>query len=111
MTIRPFSLAKSVASWLLVALPIVCTGEIFRESILDIASDIPELSTFVDLVYRAKLDSVLDDLTAELTVFAPSNDAFESLDSGVLRSLLRMTSELADVLLFHSTYMSYIRLL
>ena len=47
-------------------------------TIVDFAVDNPDFSILVDALTAANLVSVLDDRTAEFTVFAPNNAAFEA---------------------------------
>jgi transforming growth factor-beta-induced protein len=56
--------------------------------------------TLCEILARTGLE---DDLDGEIwTVFAPTNDAFDSLPDGVLDSLLNNTDALTDLLLFHT---------
>ena len=58
----------------------------------------PALSTLVDAVVAADLIDVLDDPTAEFTVFAPSNTAFEAV--GTIEELTADTEALTAVRAF-----------
>jgi uncharacterized surface protein with fasciclin (FAS1) repeats len=56
----------------------------------------PNLSTFSHVVHRARLESILRD-PGPLTVFAPTNAAFDRLDQDQLKSLLRDRSQCAKL--------------
>jgi uncharacterized surface protein with fasciclin (FAS1) repeats len=68
--------------------------------IVEVASEDDRFSTLVTAVQAAGL---VDALKGEgpLTVFAPTNDAFDALPDGALDSLLSDTQALTDVLLYH----------
>jgi uncharacterized surface protein with fasciclin (FAS1) repeats len=68
--------------------------------IVEVASEDDRFSTLVTAVQAAGL---VDALKGEgpLTVFAPTNDAFDALPDGALDSLLSDTQALSDVLLYH----------
>lgn len=72
-------------------------------SITDLAVATPELSTLVTALGAAGLDTVLDDCTADgVTVFAPTNAAFEALPAGTLEAALAdPTGLLTTVLTYH----------
>ena len=57
------------------------------DSVLGIAAASADLSTFVALARTAGLDSVLADTARTLTVFAPSNAAFDALGADALAAL------------------------
>jgi transforming growth factor-beta-induced protein len=71
-------------------------------TIVDIAVSTPALSTLVDLVTAAGL---VDTLNSEgpFTVFAPTNEAFNKLDSTVVETLTNPDNvdDLTDVLTYH----------
>ena len=50
-----------------------------KTSIADVASNDPELSTLLAALQATGLDAVVDDDNANLTVFAPTNQAFDAL--------------------------------
>ena len=58
-------------------------------------------STLVDLVAQAGLADALSDPDATLTVFAPTNAAFEALGQETLDALGNDLAQLADVLQYH----------
>lgn len=72
------------------------------ENIVDTAIDTPTLSTLVEAVVAADLDTTLADETAEYTVFAPSNTAFNDIQQTIDTLLLEENqSQLQNVLLYH----------
>jgi transforming growth factor-beta-induced protein len=73
-------------------------------SLLDLASDTPALSTLVTAIVAADLTPILSSALFDLTVFAPTNDAFAALDPDTLTRLLTTPFQLhlVDVLLYHA---------
>lgn len=69
-------------------------------TIVDLAAATPELSTLVTAVQAAGLVDALS-APGSLTVFAPTNAAFDALPAGALDSLLADTDALTDVLTYH----------
>jgi len=68
--------------------------------IVEVASEDDRFTTLVTAVQAAGLvDALKGD--GPLTVFAPTNDAFDALPDGALDSLLSDTQALSDVLLYH----------
>ena len=57
------------------------------DTVLGIAATSADLTTFVELARLAGLDAVLADTARTLTVFAPSNAAFEALGAETLTAL------------------------
>jgi uncharacterized surface protein with fasciclin (FAS1) repeats len=74
----------------------------FDGSIVDAAIATPDLSTLVDAVVAAGLDGALGELD-DITVYAPTNAAFEALPGGLLEDALEDTDLLAAVLTYHVT--------
>ena len=70
------------------------------KDIIELAQSNTDLSTFVTAVDAAGLTSALKG-TGPFTVFAPSNDAFNMLDEGVLETLIANPEVLADLLKYH----------
>ncbi|MDK1472109.1 fasciclin domain-containing protein [Streptomyces sp. 549] len=64
------------------------------------ASNNPELSTLVDAVDQADLVDTLNN-SEDITVFAPTNDAFDKLPEDDLKALLADKDELTKVLTYH----------
>ena len=64
------------------------TGQAAEQTIVEIASENPDLSTLVQALKSAGYDAQLSDPTASWTVFAPTNEAFDALPAGVLEALL-----------------------
>ena len=67
------------------------------------ASNNPILSTLVDAVTAAELGDTLNDTSADYTVFAPFNGAFEKIPADDLAGLLEpeMKDTLTDILTYH----------
>ena len=75
-----------------------------RQTLADVAQEVPDLSTFADAVGAAGLWGVLESNSTMLTVFAPSNDAFDAMlaATGLNASqLLEDDALLASLLLLH----------
>jgi uncharacterized surface protein with fasciclin (FAS1) repeats len=71
------------------AVPTGASGETAQgPTVLDVAASDENLSTFVEAVEAAGLEQTLA-LPGPLTVFAPSNEAFEALPEGLLDELLK----------------------
>ena len=72
-------------------------------TIADIATSNPDFSTLVAALSAADLVDEVSDPYAALTVFAPTNAAFEALPAGTLDSLLlpENKDQLAGILLYH----------
>jgi transforming growth factor-beta-induced protein len=71
-------------------------------SIVDVALAAPAtFSTLVTALTAANLVDTLADETKTFTVFAPTNAAFDKIDSSVLNALLADTTALTNVLLTH----------
>jgi uncharacterized surface protein with fasciclin (FAS1) repeats len=74
----------------------------FDGSIVDAAIATPELSTLVDAVVAAGLDGALA-TTPNLTVYAPTNDAFAALPGNLVETALGNTDLLTAILTYHVT--------
>jgi uncharacterized surface protein with fasciclin (FAS1) repeats len=72
----------------------------FQGTIVDAAVATPQLSTLVSLVTQAGLASALS-TTQNLTVFAPTNDAFAKVDESVLSAIGSNSAVLGAVLGYH----------
>ncbi len=68
--------------------------------IVALATSTSDLSTLVTAITTADLTSVLQG-EGPFTVFAPTNDAFDNLEDGVLETLLDNPDVLAEVLQYH----------
>jgi len=68
--------------------------------IVALATSTSDLSTLVTAITTADLTSVLQG-DGPFTVFAPTNDAFDNLEDGVLETLLDNPDLLAEVLQYH----------
>ncbi|TBO28795.1 fasciclin domain-containing protein [Aquabacterium lacunae] len=64
-----------------------------------LAAQAPELSTFQALVRQAGLDAALAD--QEVTIFAPTDDAFKDVPAATLDKLAKDPEQLRQVLNFH----------
>lgn len=67
------------------------------------AASNPDFSTLITLVASADLIGLLDDTEAELTVFAPTNGAFDAVPEEVLSALMSDPALLTRVLTYHVT--------
>jgi uncharacterized surface protein with fasciclin (FAS1) repeats len=74
----------------------------FDGSIVDAAVATPELSTLVDLVVAADLVDALA-TTENLTVFAPTNDAFAALPPELVEVVVANPELLTEILTYHVT--------
>jgi uncharacterized surface protein with fasciclin (FAS1) repeats len=81
---------------------ITVSAEDSCKTIVELACETEGLSTLCDLASTS--DYVVDTLAnAELTVFAPTDDAFAAVDPELLDSLANCTVALESVLFFHAT--------
>lgn len=70
------------------------------ETVAEILVRNPDLSTFVSAIEAAGLTEQIE--TAQtITVFAPTNEAFEALPPGVFDALQADKAKLKDVVLYH----------
>lgn len=74
----------------------------FNGTVVDAAVATPELSTLVSLVTTAGLGNALA-TTPNITVFAPTNAAFDKVDPAVLGAIGGNTALLTTVLTYHVT--------
>ncbi len=72
----------------------------FGQTILQVAADDPSLSTFVEALRRAGLESTLNG-EGPFTLFAPTDAAFSVLPEGELTALLNNESALREVMTYH----------
>lgn len=79
--------------------PIQPTEMTEKETLLDILSADPEFSTLLTAIQTAGLETELE--TAEYTIFAPTNAAFEALPEGELDTLLADPVALQNLLFNH----------
>jgi len=72
------------------------------KTIVDIAASNPNFSKLVELLKKAKLIGALKK-GKNLTVFAPTNDAFDKLDKELVSHLIsaKGKKDLKDILLYH----------
>lgn len=75
-------------------------GEISSERVAEAVEDIPLLSTLLTAVKAAGLVDTLNS-AEDITVFAPTNDAFTSLDESSLATILANRGRLEDVVTAH----------
>lgn len=73
------------------------------QNIVELASGTDDLSTLVTAVTEAELVGALSDPDANLTVFAPTNAAFDALPDGTLDQLLTEEGkdDLVNILTYH----------
>lgn len=69
------------------------------DNVVSVAAKTPELSTFYRLVQQAGLASTLS--SGDLTVFAPTDDAFKALPAATLDKLSKDPEALKAVLTYH----------
>lgn len=74
----------------------------FDGTIVDAAIATPALSTLVDAVVAADLVDALND-AEDITVYAPTNDAFAAIPADITGALLADTAALTAVLTYHVT--------
>ena len=70
-------------------------------TILDVATGNGNFTTLVAALKATGLDAVLDDLSQEYTVFAPTDAAFAALGQDTIDALLADPDTLRDILLYH----------
>ncbi|MET9977921.1 fasciclin domain-containing protein [Streptomyces microflavus] len=71
-----------------------------KDPVATAASNNPELSTLVSAVQKVGLVDTLNN-AENITVFAPTNDAFEKIPQADLNALLNDKEELTKVLTYH----------
>lgn len=71
------------------------------ETILDVATEAGNFSTLLTAIDTAGLTSTIDDETATLTVFAPTDAAFALLGDATIDALLADPEALSNILLYH----------
>lgn len=93
---------RIVALLLTIAL-LISVGVSFAQdkTIAQLAAETPELSTLVSLVETAGLTDVLNSADVELTVFAPTDDAFAALPGFVVDYVTSDVELLTRVLTYH----------
>jgi len=70
-------------------------------TIAEVAADAGTFNTLLTAANAAGLDAVLADESQSLTVFAPTDAAFDALPAGTVEALLADTETLTDILLYH----------
>jgi uncharacterized surface protein with fasciclin (FAS1) repeats len=88
------------ASTLFLGLQACSTMMAKPQSVVDVMSSNPELSTVTDLLRKSGLEPVLS-AVGPFTVFAPSNDAFKAVPAKTMAHLATDPAALKDVLTFH----------
>jgi uncharacterized surface protein with fasciclin (FAS1) repeats len=78
------------------------------QTIVDIAASNDDFSTLVTALTAADLVTTLSDTSANFTVFAPTNAAFDKIDDATLDGLLADTDALTAILLKHVVNISEI---
>jgi uncharacterized surface protein with fasciclin (FAS1) repeats len=84
------------------------TDDVSQKNILQIAIGSPDHTTLVAAVQAADLEDVLAN-AGPLTVFAPTNDAFDKLPDGVVADLLKPENKatLANIITYHAAPGTY----
>jgi len=78
------------------------TGVLLPATTAGTVANSPAFSTLATALTESELLPVFADVNSRLTVFAPTNDAFDALPDGVLETLLAdPTGELATILTTH----------
>ena len=70
-------------------------------TILDVAIEAGDFTTLIAAIDAAGLTSTIDDASATLTVFAPTDAAFALLGEAAINELLADPDALSDILLYH----------
>ena len=70
-------------------------------TILDVATEAGGFTTLIAAIDAAGLTSTIDDQSATLTVFAPTDAAFALLGEAAINDLLADPETLSDILLYH----------
>jgi len=70
-------------------------------TILDVATEAGDFTTLIAAIDAAGLTSTIDDGSATLTVFAPTDAAFALLGEAAIDDLLADPDKLSDILLYH----------
>ena len=70
-------------------------------TILDVAIEAGNFTTLIAAIDAAGLTSTIDDASATLTVFAPTDAAFALLGETAINDLLADPDTLSDILLYH----------
>lgn len=70
-------------------------------TILDVAIEAGDFTTLIAAIDAAGLTSTIDDASATLTVFAPTDAAFALLGGAAINNLLADPDALSDILLYH----------
>ena len=70
-------------------------------TIAEVAAEAGDFETLITALEAAGLDAVVADDSQTLTVFAPTDEAFEALPEGTLDALLNDVEALENVLLYH----------
>jgi uncharacterized surface protein with fasciclin (FAS1) repeats len=100
MISRRSAVSMVAASALFLGLSACSTLTAKPQSVVDVMSSNPELSTVTDLLRKSGLEPVLS-AVGPFTVFAPSNDAFKAVPAKTLQDLAANPAALKDVLTFH----------
>ncbi len=93
---------RQTCSILCIALGLMTTvtgARAAEDTVMSVAAKTPELSTFYRLVQQAGLTSSLS--SGDLTVFAPTDDAFKALPAATLDKLSKDPEALKAVLTYH----------
>jgi len=72
------------------------------ENLLDTIKGEKNLSTLAAAIKAAGLESTLSDVKSDLTIFAPTDKAFEALGEGAVSELIKTPEKLKSILLYHA---------
>jgi len=75
-------------------------GELKDEPVADAVEDTPDLSTLESAIDKADLGDTLDS-AKDITVFAPTNQAFAKIPEADLNKILADKQQLTDLLKYH----------
>jgi uncharacterized surface protein with fasciclin (FAS1) repeats len=78
-------------------------------NLLDTIKGERNLSTLAAAVKAAKLESTLRDMKSDLTIFAPTNKAFQKLGDSAVNGLIKNPEKLKSILLYHAVSGSVLR--
>ena len=72
------------------------------KNLLDTIKGEGRLSTLAAAIKAAELESTFRDMKSDLTIFAPTNKAFEDLGKNAVDELIKTPEKLKSILLYHA---------
>lgn len=98
---NPFrhTLSACIAAAVIALTGCASTPPVAPITISSVSAQTPELSTFAKLVSQAGLSDTLD--SSDVTVFAPTNEAFQAVPASTLDKLAKDRELLKSVLTYH----------